>query len=452
MKNVSELFVNQNATIREAMRVIDRGEVKTALVVDDNNKLIGVVVDGDIRRGILNGIDVDDAVSKIMNKNPLFAYTETPKEKICDTIKNQKIPGLPLVDEENRLKDFIVLEEGKDICYFSQNSNLKKHLNKILVIGGAGYLGSVLARKLLFKGYNVRVLDNLTYGDYGIKDLISNPKFELVKGDIKDISNIVNAIKGVDAVIHLAAIVGDPACAVNPQDTIETNCLAMYNIIETCKLCMVNRVIFASTCSVYGASSNPNEILTEDSALRPVSLYAQSKIKCENKIIEAMDGNFYPTILRMATLYGYSPNMRFDLVVNLLIAKAFFDKKITIFGGDQWRPFLHLEDAAEAYIRCLEAPIEKVSGRIFNLASENYKINDIGDMIKSVFPEADLDISDKVSDRRNYRVSSDKIFDAIEFKAKNKISNGITEIKKVMEDSVINDYKDPRYRTSAPQM
>ncbi len=452
MRDISELFVNENTPIRDAMKVIDKGEVKTALVVDKNNRLCGVVVDGDIRRGILNGIDVGESISKIMNKSPIYAPLDAPKENILKIIKKQKIVGLPLVDKNNIVKDFILSSEGRELCCFTENSNLKKHLDKILVIGGAGYLGSVLARKLISKGYNVRVLDNLTYGDYGIKDLMANPKFEFVKGDIKDISNIVNAIKGVDAVIHLAAIVGDPACAVNPQDTIETNCLAMYNIIETCKLFMVNRVIFASTCSVYGSSSNPDEILREDSELRPVSLYAQSKIKCENKILEAMDENFYPTILRMATLYGYSPNMRFDLVVNLLVAKASFDKKITIFGGDQWRPFLHLEDAAEAYIKCLESPIEKVGGKIFNISSENHKINDIGNMIKSVFPEADLEISDKVSDKRNYRVSSDKIFQAIGFKMENKVMDGIIEIKKVIEDSVIKDYKDTRYRTSAPQM
>lgn len=454
-------LINKNKTIRETMRCIDRYGLGIAFIIDVK-KFVGVLSDGDIRRAILQGINVDGPIEKIINKKCIVVYDDWPEEKINEYLNKEEIINtfykgslikIPVLDNKECIKDiiFVSKKDGSRIEIKRHKNIFNKkvnHIKRILVIGGAGYFGSVLARRLLRKRYIVRVFDNLMYGDRGIKNLTANQNFEFMQGDIRNISHIVEAIKGADAVIHLAAIVGDHACGVNPQETIEIDCLATYNIVEVCKFFQVNRFIFASTCSVYGENINPNMKLTENSLLRPISLYAQSKIHCENKIIDASDENFSPTIFRIGTLYGYSPNMRFDLVVNLLIAKAFFDKRIIIFGGRQWRPFIHLEDAVEAYIKCLESPIEKIKSKIFNLASENYKIMDIGNIIKSFYPEVKLEVNDKVSDRRDYKVSSKKISQALCYVPRKTLPDGLSEIKKIFENSIIKNYKDFRYLPS----
>ncbi|MEX2704317.1 MAG: NAD-dependent epimerase/dehydratase family protein, partial [Candidatus Freyrarchaeum guaymaensis] len=181
----------------------------------------------------------------------------------------------------------------------------------------------------------------MIYGDSGIRNLYDHPDFEFIKGDICNINDVMDAIRDIDAVVHLAAIVGDPSCTRIPERAIGINYLATKALAETSKYFQVNRFIFASTCSVYGTSPVPDALLSEESTTNPLSLYAEMKLKAEQALREIADGNFSPTILRFGTLYGVSPRMRFDLVINLLTAKAIFDKKITIEGGLQWRPFVH---------------------------------------------------------------------------------------------------------------
>jgi nucleoside-diphosphate-sugar epimerase len=285
------------------------------------------------------------------------------------------------------------------------------------------------------------------YGDKGISELYDNQNFKFIEGDIRDIKVLMDAIKGCDAVIHLAAIVGDPACKLDAEETITINYLATKMITEVCKYSQVNRMVFASTCSVYGASDTPGSLITEGSDLNPVSLYAEMKIKSEMAILEAVDDNFSPTILRMATLYGLSPRMRFDLVVNLFAAKATVKEPITIFGGNQWRPLLHLKDAADAYIKCLEAPIEKVRGQIFNVGSnqQNYKITDLGNIIAEVFPNLTIEHREDVVDERNYCVDFSKITQTLGYKTENTIRDGIMEIKQAIEAGQIGDYTNKEY-------
>lgn len=461
---INQLLVDKNSSIKEAMRIIDGGRLGVAFVVDGNKKLFGVVTDGDIRRAILRGVNIGKAIEEITNTKPIIVEEKFRKEEISGLMTTEAVKKImpifgslkvPAVDEAGKIKDIIFLySDGKSSFWSSEYKPKfsREGIKKVLVIGGAGYLGSVLCRKLLNKGYKVRVLDNLIYGDEGIGDIYGNSSFEFMKGDIRNISDVVEGIKGVDAVIHLAAIVGDPACAMSPEDTLEINLLATKTIIEACKCFQINRFIFASTCSVYGKSSSPSERLNEESYLNPVSLYAETKIKCEQSILEAVDENFSPTILRMATLYGYSPLMRFDLAINLLTAKAVFDKKITIFGGDQWRPWLELEDAAEAYITCLESPIEKIRGEIFNTLSENYKIIEVGKIINSVCPKAHLEISDKITDRRDYNVSFTKISRVLNYRPKKKAIDGVADIINAIKRESIKDYRDPKYRTALPQI
>ena len=455
-KNIERMLAKESYPIKEVMRIIDHAALGIAFIIDEENKFVGLVTDGDIRRAILNGISQEKSIKDIMNTESIVVYDSWSKKKLKDFLSSKKVKErfpkygsirTPVLDNNKKVKNIMfVSEKGYAGIDIEREIKEKRSINKILVIGGAGYLGSVLSRKLLQRRYKVRVLDNLTYGDEGIKDLYAENNFEFVNRDMRDVSTVVEAIKGMDGVIHLAAIVGDPASALSPQKTIEINYLATKLIAEVCKYHQINRFIFASTCSVYGASLTPEARLDENSPLNPVSLYAEMKLKSEEGLLEMVDSNFVPTILRMATLYGFSPRMRFDLVVNLLTAKAIFDKKITIFGGSQWRPNLHVEDAAEAFINCLEVPIEKIKGNIFNVGSneQNYQIAQIGEIIQDIIPDAKIETVKK-EDERDYNVSFDKINKKLGYMAKKKIKDGVAEIKNAIEEGKIKNYTDNKY-------
>jgi len=313
-------------------------------------------------------------------------------------------------------------------------------VKKILVTGGAGYLGSVLCRKLLDKGYQVRVLDKLLFSDGGIQELYDNKKFQFIYGDIRDAPTIKKAIKKMDAVIHLAAIVNDPASAVNPELTEEVNYHSSRELAKMCWSSGVNRFIYSSTCSVYGASKS-SRLLTEKSKLNPVSIYGKTKLMAEKDILEFSDYGFSPTVFRMATLHGVSPRMRFDLAVNVMTAMAKYKKQFKVFGGEQWRAFCHIQDAADAYLQCLETPTEKVNGEIFNISTENQKIIELGKHIELVVPDSKMIVDEKNVDIRNYRVSGKK------FGLKNRftISDSIQEIMNgsymEFEDDIYHNYR-----------
>lgn len=313
-------------------------------------------------------------------------------------------------------------------------------MSNILVIGGAGYLGSILCRKLLHNGYKVRVIDSLMYGDNGIKDLYNNKNFSFIKGDIRNIQSVVEAVDDMDAVINLAAIVGDPASELNPNDTLQINYLAAKIIASICEYKKIARFIHASTASVYGRSEDEG-ILTEESKLNPLSLYAKMKLKSEQGILDLKNGEFCPIILRKGTLYGLSPRMRFDLVANLFVMNAYSKKELTIFGGDQKRCFCSVGDAAESYIKCLEAPIEDVHGKIFNVSSENLEIKYLGKIIADEIGGVKLNINKKNIDNRSYVTSSKRLKDCTDWKPKDNIIDFIKEV----DPKEWEDYKNPIY-------
>ncbi len=459
--DIERILARDYYSLKQTMKVIDNSGLGMAFVVDDAGKLVGVVTDGDIRRAILRGSNLDQQVKTVMNIDPIVASDAWTKEELSEFLLRthrvqQMIPEggslkVPVVNSKGEIKKILFVSPNHIVDPSENPREVKQSIHKVLVIGGAGYFGTVLIHKLLQRGYEVIAVDNLSYGRDGISHLQSEKNFTFIEGDIRDISVLVSSIKNVDAVVLLAGIVGDKASAEDPTRTLEINYLATKMVIDCCKYFQVNRVIFASTCSVYGASKT-EEILTEKSSLNPVSLYAETKIKGEQSILDSVDENFSPVILRMGTLYGYSPNMRFDLVVNLLTAQAIFDKKISIFGGNQWRPFLHLYDAADAYLQCLEAPLEKIKGEIFNVVSENLKIVDIGNILCSIFPSLEMKVADKLIDLRNYRVSSSKIKYAIGFEPQFKIKDGIAEIGTKINEGVVSHYKDSKYRTDTPKI
>ena len=313
----------------------------------------------------------------------------------------------------------------------------------VLVVGGAGYIGSILVRRLLKKGYRVRVLDSLVYGDSAIGNVLRHPRLEFVAGDCRNIQDVVGAMAGVRSVVHLAAIVGDPACEADRKSAREINYAATRMMIEIAKGERVNRFVFASSCSVYGAS---DLLMDENSEPQPISLYAETKVDSERALLDAATDQFHPTILRFATIFGLSPRPRFDLVVNLLTAKAMQEGLVTIFNGEQWRPFLHVADAAEAIIRVLEMPVRVVSRQIYNVGDDrlNHTLTDVGQKILAVFPNTKIENREN-SDRRNYRVSFDKIRGQLGFSCTKTLDEGILELKVAFSDGVIADYRHPLY-------
>lgn len=317
-------------------------------------------------------------------------------------------------------------------------------LRNITVIGGAGYIGSILIRKLLNQGYHVTVLDALMYGDESIRGLYKHPHFEFIRGDLRNVESVVHSMRAADAVVHLGGLVGDPACALDERLTLEINLAATRMVAEAARGFGVERFIFASSCSVYGAS---DEFLDERSELSPVSLYAQTKIDSEH-ILQALDDSRFSTVcLRFATIYGLSPRPRFDLVVNLLAAKATCEKSITIFGGTQWRPFVHVEDVANAIVMCVKAPVQTIKKQTFNVGSDeqNYRITQLGDLITSLIPDVQVIQKAEDSDVRNYRVSFAKIRHYLDFAPHHTVEDGILEIKAAIERGALSDYRDVRY-------
>lgn len=317
-------------------------------------------------------------------------------------------------------------------------------INRALVIGGAGYIGSALVPLLLEQGYSVRILDLLIYGVDPIRPWLDDPRLEVIQADFRQIDQVVSAMQGVDAVIHLGAIVGDPACALDEGLTTEINLMATRVIAEIAKGYGVRYFIFASTCSVYGASS---QVLDEESVLKPISLYARSKAASERVLLKMANEHFAPVILRFSTVYGLSGRFRFDLVVNLLTAKALIDGEITIFGGNQWRSFVHVADAARAIMHVLAAPQDVVRGQIFNVGSDeqNYTINQIGEMIHAYVPTARIINRGDEVDPNDYRVGFSKIRSLLGFKAEWTVEQGIEQVMAAIQSGQVKDYKQPEY-------
>jgi len=310
---------------------------------------------------------------------------------------------------------------------------------RILVTGGAGYIGSVLVNQLLQLGYKVVVLDKLMFGVEPIKKFMQspNPNLSIIIGDIRNDDDVKRAIEDIDAVIHLAAIVGDPACAADSDLAVNVNFNATVRLADMCKKKNIERFIFASTCSVYGYGKT--KILTEDSEVNPISLYAETRLYGERGILSLADKNFSPVLLRLGTIFGISPRMRFDIIVNYLTQKAIKEKTISIFGGNQWRPLLHVEDAARAFQIMLDSPLEKIRKQIFNIGYQNLQIKKIGDIIKQTLPETEIKIIQKLEDKRTYHVSFDKIQKTLNYCAKKSPESGIKEITEAIKNGSIQD-------------
>jgi len=316
-------------------------------------------------------------------------------------------------------------------------------VSRILVLGGAGYLGCMMVGELLRHGFAVRVLDAFLFGDRALADFKYNRNCEVIRGDLRDIGVVVQCMRGCDAVVHLAGIVGDAACNERTALAVQVNSAATPLLLRAARRCGIDRFIFASTCSVYGASER---CLDEGSPLNPLSVYARTKGESEKWLLEASGPDFTPTILRLGTLFGLSPRMRFDLVVNLFVAQAASSGQITIWNGEQWRPFLHVQDAVRAFLLCVDAPRQAVAGQIFNVggASLNYQIRELGQSIARAIPNTRLSAIEN-DDRRNYRVSFDKIQSVLGFRCERNLAFGIHEMYASLKSNEFANVGDGRF-------
>jgi nucleoside-diphosphate-sugar epimerase len=320
----------------------------------------------------------------------------------------------------------------------------EREIQRVCVIGGAGYVGSVLIERLLDEGYSVTVLDALMYGDEGIRHVADRPGFELIQGDLRDLEAVVAACRFADAVVHLGALVGDPACDLDEQLTLQINRDATFTAAAVTRGLGIDRFVFASTCSVYGAT---DDLLNEDSPMRPVSLYARSKMESEQLLLSMTGKGFCPVVLRFGTFYGRSPRERFDLVVNLLAAKAVQEGEIAIIGGQQWRPLIHVADGAEAILCCLRAPAPVVAHQVFNVGSDeqNHTLADVAGIISELIPGVRVKFAPAAAREANYRVSFARIRSALDFRPRYTLADGINEIRAALEYGTVDDYTEAKY-------
>jgi nucleoside-diphosphate-sugar epimerase len=320
---------------------------------------------------------------------------------------------------------------------------------KILVTGGAGYIGSTLVSILLAEGHQVRVLDTLLHGGDSLLGVLSHPNFEFIKGDLCDRIAVKESVSGIDGVVHLAAIVGDPACAREPDLARRTNLDCSLELIEASKASGVKRFVFASTCSNYGKMVDSTQYVDEDSELRPVSLYAETKVAVENALLASgRSGGWCPTPLRFATIFGASSRMRFDLTVNEFTMEMVKKKYLKVYGEQFWRPYVHVRDAARAIDLVLSSPEEKVAGSVFNVGdtSQNFQKQQLVEMIRPFAPDAKVEFVQKTEDPRDYRVSFARITNTLGYKITRTVAKGIEEVAHLVNNQVIADLENGKYR------
>ena len=450
------LLVKSGQSIYEAVRVIDANHRCMAIIVNEANELIGIVTDADVRRAIIRGVDIHTIVDGVMQKDPFIVCEPLDHDHVIKLIQKSRFKEMspeyvPSVDDNLRPVNLYHISELISVNILRNFTGLREKPTRILLIGGAGYIGSILTRELLDDGYRVTIIDKFLYGRYSIKEIMHHPDLEIVEGDTRHIDILVPAIKEASAVVHLAELVGDPLCEIDPEITYEINYLATATIARICSDLQVNRYIYISSCSVYGSSVNPDDILDENSTLAPVSLYAKMKINAERAILGTANENFSPCILRLGTVFGASHRPRFDLVVNLLAAKAVAEKKIKIFGGNQWRPHVHVSDVAKAIKLALESPVETVKNKVFNLVGENLKIIDVGRLVADLIPGTEMLVEDDAEDARDYRVGAQRAMEDLGFRPLKRVEDGILEVAEMLRSGRVKNFSDPKYHNYRSQ-
>lgn len=321
---------------------------------------------------------------------------------------------------------------------------------RIVVTGCAGYIGSVLSGELLAAGHTVTGVDNLLQGSAGLLANLGRDRFQFERVDVREGKKLEGLLRECDAVVHLAAIVGDPACARDPELAISTNRDATLALFELSKEQKVDRFVFASTCSNYGRMSDPTQFVTEETELRPVSLYAETKVDVEKTLLShPVESRPIATVLRFSTIFGISPRMRFDLTVNEFTRDLVRTRELIIFGEQFWRPYVHVRDAARAIQTVLEAGADRVAGQVFNVgdATQNFQKGQLVDLIADqIGGEVQINKVERNEDPRDYRVSFDKIRRELNFEITRTVQDGIAEILEAVQQGIFADFDNPSYR------
>jgi nucleoside-diphosphate-sugar epimerase len=299
-------------------------------------------------------------------------------------------------------------------------------MSNVLVTGGAGYVGSVLVPKLLAQGHQVKVLDLFMYGENTLDEVKGNPNLQLIKGDIRDRALLDKAIPGSDAVIHLACISNDPSFELNPALGKSINYDAFPDLVDVSKDSGVRRFIYASSSSVYGIK-DADEV-TEDLALLPLTDYSKYKALCEEVLLKKREIGFVPMILRPATVCGYSPRLRLDLIVNILTNHAVNNREIKVFGADQMRPNIHIDDVTDLYVKSLEWPEEAIDGKVFNAGYDNQTVSEIAESVRQQVGEDVGITTTPTDDRRSYHISSGKIKRELGFVPRLSIKDAVADL------------------------
>jgi nucleoside-diphosphate-sugar epimerase len=318
---------------------------------------------------------------------------------------------------------------------------------KVLVTGGAGYVGAELVDELLAAGHEVRVLDVLLHEQEDVASRLESLGVELQRGDVRDPEARKAGLAGVDAVVHLAAIVGDPACGRDPELSNAVNVEGTAALVGDAREAGVERFLFASTCSNYGRMADPTVPIDETGELRPVSLYAEQKVAMEKSLLDGEHNGMSATCLRFATVYGVGHRMRFDLTVNEFTRDLWADRKLDVFGETFWRPYVHVRDAARAVALVLASPVEKVKGRVFNAghSDENYRKLDLVEIITGQLGRGEVEYVSRSEDPRDYKVSFERIKDELGFEPVNRVPTGINELVGALEEKRFGDPFSPRY-------
>lgn len=325
---------------------------------------------------------------------------------------------------------------------------------RVTVTGGAGYVGACVVEELLWAGHEAVVLDSLLHGQRHVGRSLAERGATVELGDIRDHQGLSRAFQGSQAVVHLAAIVGDPACAKNPLLSKEVNVEGSAAVVAAAQQAGVERLIFASTCSNYGRMEDPTIAVDETAELMPVSLYAEQKVEIEKRLLAEDHDQIQPTCLRFATVYGVAPRMRFDLTINEFTRDLWAGRELAVFGEQFWRPYVHARDAAVAVCMVLEAPAERVAREVFNVghSDENYRKLDLVEIITAALGRGHVKFVHRGEDPRDYKVSFDKVRTTLGFQPRFTVPKGIEEVIEALESRRLGDPFDLSYSnlTSTP--